>query len=129
MKLLLDAHVVLWAIYSPDMLSGRARAIIEDESNEFFLSHAGLWELLNKIGRRKLLLAGTDIRATVERIDDFGITFLPIQLDDIMTAASLPHHHSDPFDRMLVAHAIAYSLPVLTADTTLSRYAIEVIWM
>ena len=128
MKLLVDSHVVLWAIYNPPQLSRRAQALVTDESNELILSHASLWELLNKIGRGKLLLAGTSISATMARVEALGIPLLPIEQADILSAASLPHHHSDPFDRMLVAQALAGQLSILSADTMLTRYAVDVIW-
>ena len=128
MRLLIDSHVALWAIYDPTQLSRRAQALVDDLSNELILSHASLWELLNKIGRGKLLLAGTSIPSTMARVEALGVTFLPIEQADILSAASLPHHHSDPFDRMLVAQALKGQLPILSADSMLTRYAVNVIW-
>lgn len=128
MRLLVDSHVVLWAIYDPPQLSRRAQALVDDLSNELILSHASLWELLSKIGRGKLLLAGTSVSGTMARVQALGITLLPIEQADILSAASLPHHHSDPFDRMLIAQALTGQLPILSADAMLTRYAVDVIW-
>ena len=92
---------LIWAIYEPELLSARVRHILEDPSNEFTLSYAAVWELLNKVGRGRLLVAGTSVADVFEDIKGFGVSFLPITMDHILSAASLPHIHSDPFDRIL----------------------------
>jgi PIN domain nuclease of toxin-antitoxin system len=74
MKLLLDSHTLLWAIYAPDMLTNRVRELLADKDNELVISHAVLWEVLNKVGRGKLLLAGTSVVETMRHIDDLGVT-------------------------------------------------------
>ena len=128
MRLLLDAHVLLWIIYSPSDLTRRVRDLLADQSNELVVSHATLCELLNKIGRGKLLLAGTSVAKTMDLIRALDVTFLPVDESLILAAASLPHHHSDPFDRLLIAQAIAENVTVLSADNKFSFYPIELIW-
>ncbi len=128
MKLFLDSHTLLWAIYAPPMLTDRVRELLADKDNELVISHAVLWEILNKVGRGKLLLADTSVAGTMQRIDELGVTFLPIDRSLILSAASLPHHHSDPFDRMVIAQAIANNIPVLTRDDEFYKYDIQGIW-
>ena len=128
LRLLLDSHTLLWAIYSPDRLSNRVSLLLQDEANELVVSHATLWELLNKIGRGKLLLAGTSVNDVVERVMALGVTLFPIELNHMLLSSSLPHHHSDPFDRMIIAQAMEENLPVLTSDAQFSAYDIEIIW-
>ena len=128
MRLLLDSHALIWAIYSPDRLSLQASQLLHDEANELIVSHATLWELFSKIGRGKLLLAGTSVDRVMERISALGVMLLPIELSHIVSSASLPHHHSDPFDRMLIAQALEQNLPILTADTIFAAYGAPVIW-
>ncbi|RXH57373.1 type II toxin-antitoxin system VapC family toxin [Granulicella sibirica] len=128
MRLLLDSNVLLWAIYSRAHLTEQVKTLLADEENELCVSHATLWKLLSKIGRSKLLLAGTSVHDAMSKVQDLGVTFLPIDEDLILAAASLPHHNSDPFDRMLIAQAVAEKLPVLTADGQFSLFDVSVIW-
>jgi PIN domain nuclease of toxin-antitoxin system len=128
LKFLLDSNVLLWAVFSPGELTEPAKAILRGPENELAVSHASLWELLGKIGRGRLLLAGTSVEAALQQIIDFGVTFLPVELSHIVAAALLPHHHQDPFDRVIIAQAIDRGLPVLTSDGTFELYDITVVW-
>jgi PIN domain nuclease of toxin-antitoxin system len=128
LKLLLDSQALLWTIYAPSLLSERAKLLIQDSSTDLIVSHASLWELLGKIGRGKLLLAGTSVQATMQRITDLEVAFLPVELKHIVEAALLPQHHSDPFDRMILAQAIDQHLPILSSDGMFKNYEVEVIW-
>ena len=128
MKLLLDTHVVVWAIYSPHLLSPRVQALVEDEDNELLFSYASLWELLAKVGRGKLLAAGTSVESVSDRIISLGVTLLRIEVPHILLSAKLPHHHSDPFDRLLIAQALTEKLLLVSSDPILERYGTPVVW-
>ena len=128
MRLLLDSNVLLWAVYAPEKLTGRVSYAIQDSTNELLVSHASLWELLGKIGRGKLLLAGSSVDAAMQRFTVLGAEFLPVELDHILAAAHLPNHHSDPFDRVIIAQALDKTMPVLTSDTMFQNYGVDVIW-
>jgi PIN domain nuclease of toxin-antitoxin system len=128
LKLLLDSNVLLWAVYAPEHLTEKVRLFLEAPENDLFVSHASIWELLEKIGRGKLLLAGTSPTTSIQRFMDIGITLLPIELTHIQAAAELPQHHSDPFDRVILAQAIEKGMPILTSDGAFERYPVEVIW-
>ena len=118
----------MWAIYQPDNLSKKAKEILEDASNELVVSHASSWELLAKFGRGKLLIANISVRQFMERINALGVEHLPIELEQIILASELPHHHSDPFDRILIAQAMMTEIPVLTADPMLGKYGVVTLW-
>ena len=128
MRLLLDSHVLLWALYEPEKLSPLAAELIADLSNELFVSLATVWELGNKAVTHRLPLAGSSVERMFERIEQLGVTFLPITQPDILDAINLPQHHADPFDRMLVAQAQANSLHLLTKDADIARYDVPVLW-
>jgi PIN domain nuclease of toxin-antitoxin system len=121
-KLLLDAHILLWVLYEPERLADRDRNAITDESNELFVSLATLWEIVNKAATHRLPLAGASLERIVERIEDLGVAFLPILQSEIIAAAMLPRHHADPFDRILIAQAKAYALTLVTVDADMMLY-------
>jgi len=73
-------------------------------------------------------MVGSSVERMIERIEQLGVTFLPITQPDILAAANLPHHHADPFDRMLIAQAQAYSLHLMTKDADISRYDVPTLW-
>ena len=102
--------------------------ILEDPANELIVSHSTLWELLNKVGRGQLRLTTGSVKEVFGRIQVLGVTLLAVNLNDILAAAALPHFHSDPFDRMLVAQALAEDVPLITIDPEISQYPVQIIW-
>jgi PIN domain nuclease of toxin-antitoxin system len=127
-KLLLDAHILLWALYEPERLADRTRNAITLESNELFVSLATLWEIANKAATHRLPLAGSSLEHIIERIEELGVVFLPLLQSEIVAAAMLPRHHADPFDRILIAQAKAYSLTLVTVDTDIMLYDVTTLW-
>ena len=128
MTVLLDAHVILWAIYLPGQLTEHAREVIRDPDNRRLVSEATQWELLNKVGRGKIPFSGKSVSAVVQRIRDLQVEFVPILQEDTIVAATLPHHHSDPFDRMLIAQSMRLNCPILTKDGVFANYGVATIW-
>jgi PIN domain nuclease of toxin-antitoxin system len=128
MKILLDAHAFLWWITDDPKLSSRARETISDVDNELFLSAAIGWEITIKvqIGRLKLPEDPKDFIPEQLRIN--GIKSLPIQMNHVLHVSTLPSHHRDPFDRLLVAQAQLEGMPILSADPQIGKYKVEVIW-
>lgn len=120
MRLLLDSHIVLWWDTDLNKLSDDQRDAISDSSNQIFVSVATVWELGIKrtSGRVKL---GESIRLLARRL---GFVELPITMEHSELAASLPLHHKDPFDRMLVAQATVEGLTLVTADDGLRGYGV-----
>lgn len=123
MKLLLDSQTVLWWVgIDRERLSERMRLTI-DEAEEVFVSVASVWELEIKRSLRKLAFAD-DAWAQVAAL---GVDWLPIELDDTLAAAKLPHHHGDPFDRMIVAQALTRGLTLVTSDRRLADYEVPIL--
>jgi len=121
MKLLLDTHLLLWAAASPERLSAGARALLQDAENELFFSAASLWEIAIKssLGRDDFRV---DARLLRRSLLDNGYRELPIGSEHAVATDALPPLHKDPFDRMLIAQAMAEGMILLTADETVAAY-------
>ena len=124
MILLLDTHTLIWALEDSPRLSPLARAAIVDRDNQVLVSIVSGWEIAIKrsLGR---LEAPDDLEPV---IDAAGFTRRPITFADVRRLGSLPAHHRDPFDRMLVAQALEDGIPLVTCDPQMARYQIQVIW-
>lgn len=127
MKLLLDTHVFIWMHGDPDRLSRRARDLLVDADTELHLSVVVAWELGIKLARERLTLPEPLDEYVTTRARRARMSLLSIDLGHVLEAVTLPPHHADPFDRMLVAQARAESLTLLTADTWITRYDVEII--
>lgn len=113
----------------PYRLSEIARLLLEDPTNELMVSYAAIWEMLNKIGRGGIKLAGISVQDTYRRIEQLGVAFLPVSLAHILSAASLPDIRRDPYDRMLITQAIAERVKIVTVDPKIKLYPdVTVIW-
>lgn len=121
MILLLDTHLLLWAVGMPDRLSTAARALLEDSDNQLFFSAASLWEIAIKrgLGRADFQV---DPRLLRRGLTDNGYRELAITGEHALQVDSLPLIHKDPFDRILVAQAMAEGITLLTSDDTVARY-------
>lgn len=120
MTLLLDTHALLWWLADDPTLSGEARRAIADAGSAIFVSAATVWEIAIKQNLGKLD-APTNLEALLElyRFDP-----LPITIAHAYAAGFLPHHHSDPFGRMLVAQATAEGLTIVTRDARIAQYGV-----
>jgi PIN domain nuclease of toxin-antitoxin system len=123
MRLLLDTHALLWALADPERLLETARRAISEGRNEVLASAACAWEIavMREAGK---LRAPDDL---VEAAEETGFVWLAISPAHAMLAGSLPPHHRDPFDRMLVAQAQTESLTIVTRDERLDRYGVEIL--
>ena len=124
MRLLLDTHVLLWWRAAAEPLSPRARAEIADGNNEILVSVASLWEITIKRSLGKLTFPD-DLESVLheERFD-----LLPISLGQLRVLEGLPQLHRDPFDRLLVAQALAEDLPICSNDRRLAGYGAALLW-
>ena len=128
MRLLLDTHALLWWLIGDEALSPVAREAIADPANEIFVSAASAWEIATKyrIGRLpEATLIAADIRGTIA---EQGFAELPITIHHGQIAGSLPGIHQDPFDRMLVAQALAADMAIISSDEILGAYGIARLW-
>ena len=122
MRLLLDTHILLWALDTPARLDRGTRALLEDPANEVLFSAASIWEIAIKV---RLGRADFPVRpdAIARAARDTGFTELPVRADVAARVADLPLHHRDPFDRLLVAQAMAEPMRFYTADPLLPSYS------
>lgn len=127
MRILLDTHCWLWMQVSPEKLSQEIREILKDPENELFLSAASSWEISIKWALGKLPLPLPPAEYVPSRMERQGVSGLPIQHRHTLQVASLPPHHRDPFDRLLIAQAQVEQLTLLTADSQLADYEVKLL--
>lgn len=123
MKLLLDTHALLWWLSDDPSLSRKARAAIGKGTSDVFVSAVSVWEIAIKRSIGKLATPDD----LLEQIERHRFESLPITPADAWTAGSLPAHHNDPFDRLLVAQALSADLTIVTRDRRLGRYGVSVL--
>ena len=128
MDLLLDSHTMLWFFWDDPKLSTRARSLIEDPTNRKLVSIASCWEIAIKAGLGKIRLGEASRSFLNREIAKNNFELLPISLDHATSEESLPQHHKDPFDRLLVAQAIAEGVPIVSSDAAFDGYAVTRLW-
>jgi PIN domain nuclease of toxin-antitoxin system len=116
-RVLLDTHLLLWALADPARLPAEARRLIDRA--DVYVSAASIWEISIKATLGKL---SADPREVVAALEPAGFLSLPISVEHAARVASLPPLHRDPFDRLLVAQALAEPMRLLTMDATLAAY-------
>ncbi len=128
MKLILDTHAFIWWDSDPTRLPSDALEALQDQESLVMLSVASVWEMQIKsqLGRLTLDLPLAEIVRTQTSIN--GIQLLPVELEHVLALDALPQHHRDPFDRILVAQATAEDAVLVSGDSKLSRYAVQLIW-
>jgi PIN domain nuclease of toxin-antitoxin system len=127
-RLLLDTHAFLWWVGAGRTLSRRARSAIGSGRNECFVSIATAWEIAIKVSLGSLRVEGSLNRFLPDQIAANGFQPLPIDLRHAARVATLPFHHRDPFDRLLVAQALEEELAVVTADPVFAEYGVKRVW-
>lgn len=127
MSILLDTHVFLWAAGVNSRLSEGARLLLEDPAETVFFSAVSAWEIALKWSTGRLDLPAAPIDFINNVIAVSGLSQLGITVRDSCGVASLPFHHRDPFDRLLIAQARANGLRILTADSMIEKYDVDVI--
>lgn len=128
MKLLLDTHALLWMSLDDSQLSDTARELIADLENELRLSPASYWESAIKISLQKYALS--------EPLDDFvsrelannDISVLQISTQHAQAVSTMPFHHKDPFDRMLIAQAQVEQMAIVSKDDKFDAYGVQRLW-
>lgn len=128
MRLLLDTHTFIWYVTDNPRLSAHVKLLIEDENNEKLVSIASIWEMAIKhsIGRLNFSLPFMEFVRQQLTVSNIGL--LEINLQHIEVVASLPLHHRDPFDRLIIAQSMAEQIPILSVDAIFDAYAIARVW-
>lgn len=128
MRALLDTHALLWWLDGDERLSPAARSFLSDEKNEILVSAASAWEIATKARIGKLpgaLDVAADVLGCLQRQ---GFTALAISVADGQRAGALPGPHKDPFDRMLIAQALALDIPLVTNEAIFEQYGVRRLW-
>ncbi|HEV8132742.1 MAG TPA: type II toxin-antitoxin system VapC family toxin [Acidobacteriota bacterium] len=128
MNVLLDTQCWLWWLTDLERLNEAARNLIRDRGNTIFLSAASSWEIAIKASLGKLRLAEPPADYVPKRLTSEGFVALPIEHVHALRVAELPHHHRDPFDRLLVAQCQIENLILLTADKRITDYDVRIAW-
>ncbi|MBV9552716.1 MAG: type II toxin-antitoxin system VapC family toxin [Alphaproteobacteria bacterium] len=128
MRLLLDTHVLIWWVIGEAALTTTAENAIRDPGNEVLVSAASAWEIATKHRIGKLPQAGPLALAFEASITSQGFTGLPIAIHHGAAAGRLPGPHRDPFDRMLIAQALAESLTLVSNERVFDRYGVARLW-
>jgi PIN domain nuclease of toxin-antitoxin system len=125
---MLDTHALLWLINDSPKLGNAALARITEPGVELFFSYASAWEIAIKFGNGKLQLPDTPEAYLLKHLTINKIRFLPISIHSIFLSGTLPPHHRDPFDRLIVAQCLYADLTLLSRDTQFDAYGVRRIW-
>lgn len=128
MKVLLDAHALLWFLAGSNQLSDKALACIQDTGNTIFVSAATLWEIGIKDALGKLTLPDPFEQLFPARLEASGILILPILVPHLHEHRRLPFHHNDPFDRLVIGQALVEDLTLVSCDSEFIPYGVELLW-
>jgi PIN domain nuclease of toxin-antitoxin system len=128
MRLLVDTHAVLWFVWGHRNLSPVASGLLADPANSLLLSAGSLWEIAIKVSLGKLTLTIPYDEFVQGVIAGNSIEILPITVTHAQRLTTLPFHHRDPFDRLMVAQAIEEALPIISGDLAFDSYPVERLW-
>ena len=125
MKYLIDTHILIWYALNDKALSSKVAAVIKDLDNQILISKASLWEMAIKINIGKLDLQGLPFSAIENLLAENNIGVLDIQFAHFNTLLSVPLHHGDPFDRLIISQALTDDLTVISDDAKFKLYALK----
>lgn len=130
MNLLLDTHTFLWHAEGHSNLSAHAAGLLTDPANDLFVSIASIWEIAIKSGLGKLTLTKPYAQFITDAIAGYGLRVLPITMADCTAYEALPFptKHRDPYDRMIIVHAMRDSMTIVGADVEFDAYPITRLW-
>lgn len=128
MQLLLDTHTFLWWTADDPQLSSAARAAIANAANDVFISAVSGWEMAIKARLGRLPLPEPPDSFMARMIGRHALSVLPVTMRHALHVFHLPEHHSDPFDRLLVAQANLESMTLITNDAAIRRYSVSTLW-
>jgi PIN domain nuclease of toxin-antitoxin system len=121
-KLLIDTHIFLWLLYSPEKVPSKQMAYLSDTGNLLYLSAMSIAEIMIKHSLGKLDIDLHSPKKLTEILEKMGIILLDYDGMSALRLGALPFHHRDPFDRMIITQAIQHSLTIVTVDSKFSNY-------
>ncbi|MEO7908114.1 MAG: type II toxin-antitoxin system VapC family toxin, partial [Roseiflexaceae bacterium] len=127
-NLLLDTHSFIWFVEDSPSLSAQARALIQEPTNAVFFSMASVWEMAIKISLGKLHLSQPFDLFIPNQLLLNDISILDITVNHTLRVATLPFHHRDPFDRLLIAQSLVERMPCVSIDSVFDDYSIDRLW-
>jgi PIN domain nuclease of toxin-antitoxin system len=127
MRLLLDTHIFLWYIAGSSELSRDFRLAIDDPQNDAFLSVVSFWEIIIKNETGKLPLPQSPSVYIPKQRLAHDIACLDLEESSVVYIGGLPGIHRDPFDRMLIAQALAHRLTLVTVDSNIKKYSVPIL--
>jgi PIN domain nuclease of toxin-antitoxin system len=127
-KLLLDSHAFLWFLDDGPLLTVTAKKLIEDPANRKFVSVATCWEIAIKVGLKKLDLGESATTFLPRELAANHFDLLEIELRHATFVETLPPHHRDPFDRLLIAQSLIEAMPIVSVDAAFDAYGVTRLW-
>ena len=127
MNYLLDTHALIWFLEDNPKILKKADNIIKDKNNSMYISVVSFWEMAIKLGIGKLKLPET-LSVIIQKTKDNDIELLQLQIDYILKIETLPLHHKDPFDRIIITTVITEQIPIISIDEKFDKYEVERIW-
>ena len=128
MKLLLDTHTAIWWMNGHEKLSPEVKPMLSDDSHSLYISIVSAWEVAIKASLGKLPEFEGSVKAFLATMEAIPIVLLPVMPKHVEMVETLPLLHRDPFDRLLVATALADNLTLITADESIQKYDVQWIW-
>lgn len=128
MKFLIDTHAFLWFLQKPEFLPPHVLTAIEEAGEDAFVSMVSLWEISIKASLNKLKLPAPYETLFPSSVTDSGLSLLPIEVPHLGAVGKLPHHHRDPFDRLLIAQAQVEGLTLISIDSHFPAYDVPLLW-
>ncbi|RYE20517.1 MAG: type II toxin-antitoxin system VapC family toxin [Sphingobacteriaceae bacterium] len=126
MRILIDTHILIWYLDGNDKLSDKLYYQLNDVQNDVFISIVSLWEIAIKMNIGKLSLSQSLIEIQ-DYLTSKEFILLEVKFTHLNTLSTLPLHHKDPFDRLLIAQAIAENLTLISADQHFQAYAVNLL--
>ncbi len=128
MRLLVDTQALIWYVDQHHLLTRPAHAAITDPQNDLAVSAAIVWEIAIKVGIGKLTLSIPYRQWMNKAMTDLRLSLLPITVENADVQASLPQHHGDPFDRLIIAQSVVEQVAIISSDIQFDQYGVRRIW-
>jgi len=128
MKLLLDTHTLIWISLDPGRINPQTLSTMKDPMNEIYFSAVSTWEMAIKIRIGKMEVPGGLALFVAKALEEIAASPLSVTLAHTLLLESLPLHHSDPFDRLLVSQCLFENMPIISIDAKLDAYGVTRIW-